>query len=329
MKKAKFLALGAIAALAVSCNGGGNIETNVPLTSENDTLAYAYGVELADKGLTQYLSQLGVLQDTAQYRFNYNLQVIGAEKDSLKKLELQKALPAKLDSINKANKTNLSDFLSGLNESFNSAESKKAYLSGVEIGNQLKMMSKNMSKQIYGEDSKEELNKKAMLAGLVTYLQKGEPVVQNAGFVVESKMQKIQEENMKKQYAGNIEAGEKFLAENKAKEGVVTLPSGLQYKVIKEGKGEKPKATDRVKVNYHGTLLDGTVFDSSVQRGEPAVFGVNQVISGWTEALQLMPVGSKWEVYIPYNLAYGSRAAGSIQPFSTLIFEVELLSIEK
>ena len=123
--------------------------------------------------------------------------------------------------------------------------------------------------------------------------------------------------------------GAAFLAENKKKEGVIETPSGLQYKVVKMGTGAKPSATDKVKVHYHGTLLDGTVFDSSVQRGEPITFGLNQVIAGWTEGVQLMPVGSKFIFYIPSNLAYGDRAAGSIKPGSTLIFEVELLDIEK
>ena len=124
--------------------------------------------------------------------------------------------------------------------------------------------------------------------------------------------------------------GEDFLKENAEKEGVVTLPSGLQYKIITEGTGAKPQLTDKVKVHYHGTLINGTVFDSSVDRGEPISFPVNGVIAGWTEALQLMPVGSKWELYIPYDLAYGERGAGQqIGPFSTLIFQVELLDIEK
>ena len=127
----------------------------------------------------------------------------------------------------------------------------------------------------------------------------------------------------------NLEKGSEFLEENSKKENIVSLPSGLQYEVITEGDGAKPKATDSVKCHYHGTLLDGTVFDSSVQRGQPAVFGVNQVIKGWVEALQLMSVGSKWRLFIPSNLAYGSQGAGSsIEPNSTLIFEVELLGIE-
>ena len=136
---------------------------------------------------------------------------------------------------------------------------------------------------------------------------------------------KQQEEMLNK----NLEIGAAFLEENSKKENVVSLPSGLQYEIITEGSGAKPKATDSVKCHYHGTLLDGTVFDSSVQRGQPAVFGVNQVIKGWVEALQLMSVGSKWKLFIPSSLAYGSQGAGnSIEPNSTLIFEVELLGIE-
>lgn len=128
----------------------------------------------------------------------------------------------------------------------------------------------------------------------------------------------------------NLEAGNAFLETNKAREGVTTTESGLQYEVLTEGTGAKPTADDQVRVNYHGTLIDGTVFDSSVDRGEPATFGVGQVIPGWTEALQLMPVGSKWKVYIPSKLGYGERGAGGkIGPNATLIFEVELLEIIK
>ena len=123
--------------------------------------------------------------------------------------------------------------------------------------------------------------------------------------------------------------GEEFLKENAKRHEVKTTASGLQYEVLKEGEGKKPSATDIVKVHYHGTLVDGTVFDSSVQRGQPAEFGVNQVIKGWVEALQLMAVGSKYKLFIPYDLAYGQSGAGSmIKPFSALIFEVELLEIK-
>lgn len=136
-------------------------------------------------------------------------------------------------------------------------------------------------------------------------------------------------ENLKAS-AANKKIGEAFLAENKAKAGVTTTASGLQYSIEKEGTGAKPTATDRVKVHYTGRLLDGKVFDSSVERGQPAEFGVNEVIKGWTEALQLMPVGSKWKLYIPAELAYGDRGAGAdIKPGSTLVFDVELLDIVK
>ncbi len=131
----------------------------------------------------------------------------------------------------------------------------------------------------------------------------------------------------KAKFKDKITEGETFLAEKTAQEDVITLPSGLRYKIIKEGKGAKPAATDVVSTHYHGTLLDGTVFDSSVDRGEPTEFPVNRVIPGWTEALQLMPVGSKWELYIPYNLAYGEQGTRGIDPYSTLVFEVELLKI--
>jgi FKBP-type peptidyl-prolyl cis-trans isomerase FklB len=147
-----------------------------------------------------------------------------------------------------------------------------------------------------------------------------------ANAFIQSYFQKIMEE---KGAVVRVE-GEKFLEENKKKQGVVTTESGLQYQVIKTGEGPKPAATDKVKTHYHGTLTNGTVFDSSVDRGEPVEFPVNGVIKGWTEALQLMPVGSKWKLFIPYQLAYGERAAGpQIPAYSALVFEVELLEIVK
>ena len=142
--------------------------------------------------------------------------------------------------------------------------------------------------------------------------------------VVNEHFQKMAEEA----YAVNKEAGEKFLAENAKKEGVVVLPSGLQYEVLAEGNGKKPSATDRVQCHYEGTLIDGTIFDSSIKRGEPAVFGVNQVIRGWVEALQLMQEGAKWRLYIPYDMAYGEHGAGEmIPPYSALVFDVELIKV--
>jgi FKBP-type peptidyl-prolyl cis-trans isomerase len=146
---------------------------------------------------------------------------------------------------------------------------------------------------------------------------------------VQNDLRKKQQEKMQQAALDNKKAGERFLAANKAQDGVVTLPSGLQYKVLKEGAGPRPAATDSVVCNYSGTLLDGTEFDSSYKRGQPATFQVNGVIKGWTEALQLMPVGSKWQLVIPAELAYGDRGAGpQIGPNATLVFEVELLSIQ-
>lgn len=142
--------------------------------------------------------------------------------------------------------------------------------------------------------------------------------------VVNEHFQKLAQEA----YAQNKASGEAFLAENAKKAGVVTLPSGLQYEVLAEGSGKKPSATDRVQCHYEGTLIDGTVFDSSIKRGEPAVFGVNQVIKGWVEALQLMQEGAKWRLYIPYDMAYGEHGAGEmIPPFSALVFDVELIKV--
>jgi len=146
---------------------------------------------------------------------------------------------------------------------------------------------------------------------------------------VQNEMRKKQQAEMQAAGEANKKEGDAFLAANKAKEGVVTLPSGLQYKILTQGTGPKPTATDSVVCNYRGTLINGTEFDSSYKRGEPATFPVSGVIKGWTEALQLMPVGSKWQLFVPSDLAYGERSPGpEIGPDSTLIFEVELLSIQ-
>lgn len=143
------------------------------------------------------------------------------------------------------------------------------------------------------------------------------------------KIQKYFQSLQKKKYESTIQAGEQFLAENAKRPEVTTMESGLQYEILTKGEGPRPADTSRVTVHYTGKLLDGTVFDSSVERGQPATFGVTQVIKGWTEALQLMPKGSKWRVFIPYELAYGERGAGpKIGPYSTLIFDIELLEIE-
>ena len=148
--------------------------------------------------------------------------------------------------------------------------------------------------------------------------------IQEAQAIINDYFQQLQE----KAFEQNIKEGKNFLVENAKRVEVKTTASGLQYEIIKEGKGQTPAASDRVKVHYHGTLINGNVFDSSVNRGEPATFGVTQVIQGWVEALQLMPVGSKWKLYIPSELAYGAQGAGqSIAPHTTLIFEVELLDI--
>lgn len=160
---------------------------------------------------------------------------------------------------------------------------------------------------------------KDVLTGAKTEMSHSE-----AQAVVNEHFKKLAEEA----YAQNKASGEAFLAENAKKEGVVTLPSGLQYQVITEGTGKKPSATDRVQCHYEGTLIDGTIFDSSIKRGEPAVFGVNQVIKGWVEALQLMQEGAKWRLYIPYDMAYGEHGAGEmIPPYSALVFDVELIKV--
>ena len=232
-----------------------------------------------------------------------------------------------VDSVNWA------DFVKGIEEGINKYSQKdRAYTAGVQIGQQLSAdMFENANRSIFGEESAESLSKDNFLAGFMAAIKNGAVVsAEDAQEYVKEHTEAIKTKALEAQYGENKAAGEKFLAENKTKEGVITTESGLQYKVIKAGKGEIPTKESTVKVHYKGTLIDGTEFDSSYKREEPTSFRADRVIAGWTEALTMMPVGSKWELYIPQELAYGVRGAGEqIKPFSTLIFEVELLEIEK
>ena len=198
---------------------------------------------------------------------------------------------------------------------------KVSYALGIGIGHQLANMG---GQELNIDDFAQAV--KDVLGGKELKIKSSEAQQIVQQFFAEQE-QKIQQQ---RQEAGKAhkEAGEKYLAENAKKDGVITLPSGLQYQVLKEGNGKKPTAKDSVKCHYEGFLIDGTVFDSSVQRGEPAVFGLQQVIAGWTEGLQLMQEGAKYRFFIPYRLAYGEGGAGSsIPPFAALIFDVELLQV--
>ena len=261
------------------------------LATDVDSLSYAIGMART-QGLDQYLAQQGI------------------------------------DS------TQMAQFLKGFYEGASkTSDNDKAYMAGMQIGHMVSTQwVEGFTRQIFGNDSTQTLSRENMLAGFVAGVSKvkGAMTEEEAQQYMNTQMDAIKAKAIAVKYADNKAACEKFLAENKEKEGVVTLPSGLQYKIITAGKGEIPADTSRVKVNYRGTLIDGTEFDSSYKRKEPATFRANQVIKGWTEALTMMPVGSKWELYIPSELAYGTReTGGDIKPYSALIFEVELLEIVK
>lgn len=203
----------------------------------------------------------------------------------------------------------------------NTQKDKVSYAIGMNIGTAMKRDAVDVDTVI-------------LLRGLKDALAGSKPLLtdqeaQTVMTALQADLRKKQELQQQQAADTNKKEGEAFLAANKTKEGVVALPSGLQYKILQEGTGPKPAVTDTVVVNYRGTLLNATEFDSSYKRGQPAAFGVGQIIKGWTEALQLMPVGSKWQLFIPSDLAYGARGAGrDIGPNSTLVFEVELLSIQ-
>ena len=229
--------------------------------------------------------------------------------------------------------TYIDDFVKGINEGVNAGDDKKkaAYIMGLQVGQQLStQLVKGVNQQVFGDDSTKTISLKNLLAGFITGAtgKTGLMTPEIANQVAQSKMEQIKSATMTKQYGANKVAGEKWLAANKKKPGVVTLPSGLQYKVIKEGKGAIPADTTTVKVQYEGRTIDGKVFESSYKNGNGPVSMVPaQMIPGWTQALTRMPEGSIWEVYIPQQLAYKERQAGNIKPFSTLIFKIELVKV--
>ena len=222
----------------------------------------------------------------------------------------------------------MADFIQGFNEAVAGMNDKrqKARIAGMEIAEQLNgRMLSGIKEEL--KDANDSIVDALFYRGFTDILTNDTTVMNMAK--AEMLQQEKMNANRKAKTEKLIKMGRDFLAENGKKAGIITTPSGLQYEVLKKGEGEVPQKTDKVKCHYEGRLIDGTVFDRSIKRGEPAVFGLNQVIKGWTEALSLMPVGSKWRLYIPQELGYGERQAGQIPPYSTLIFDVELLSIEK
>ena len=228
----------------------------------------------------------------------------------------------------------LSEFLKGLDAGAAMKEKSKedAYEAGIQIGMQVaRSMVPQLEKDVFGDDKTQSLSVSKMLQGMKDGLNKsGMMTTEAASAFGEQKMMSLKQASILKLYGANKEAGEKFLRENATREGVQTLDGGVQYKVLTAGNGAVPTSSDRVRVHYEGRTVDGTVFDSSYKRGEPTTFRADQVIKGWTTALTHMPVGSTWEVYIPYEQAYGERGAGEdIKPFSMLIFKIELIEIVK
>ena len=288
MKKITFAAIAAVAAVMISSCG--NTTPRASLKNEVDTMSYAIGMAQT-QGLKEYL--VGSLDMDTAY---------------------------------------MADFIKGLNEGANTGDNKKkaAYYAGIQIGQQISnRMIKGINHEVFGDDSTKTISLKNFMAGFIsgTTGKKGLMTIDSAQMVAQRLIQSIKAKELEKTFGANKEAGEKFLAANAKKEGVKVLPSGVQYKVLKEGTGAIPSDTSLVKVNYEGRLNNDSIIDSSYKRGEPTTFRANQVIKGWTEALCHMPAGSVWEVYIPQDLAYGEREQNIIKPFSALIFKIELLEV--
>lgn len=233
----------------------------------------------------------------------------------------------------------LDDFVKGLREgAADNSQAKVAYYAGTQIGQQIqRQMMPAINKDVFGAESTQSISLDQFMAGFISGVtgKDGVMSVSDAQALATRLTKEVKDEALLQQFGANKKAGEDFLAAKaklakKKKSGITVLPSGLMYKVLVKGNGPVAKETDKVKVKYEGRLIDGTVFDSSEKHGgEPVSFAPNQVIKGWTEALTMMPVGSKWQLYIPQELAYGSHDAGQIKPFSALIFDVEVVGIEE
>jgi len=308
MKKLIILSIAGIAALA-SCKGTN--ATSAPsfdaLSTENDSLSYFLGTEVAGSFIQSKIDK--AFEPTA---FTKGLQDGFNEAEYLVQVkDIEPQLRTKFMALYQDTTTTV--YLgkaSGTFESLKNINDTLNYYIGTDVSSRL---AKNGFKEYFSENA---------------YVQGVHDVMSKLTLKIDSDAMNLRaKEIVDAQGKILAKVGEAFLAEKTAKEDVITLPSGLRYKILSEGTGAKPQATDRVKAHYHGTLIDGTVFDSSVDRGEPLEIGVNQVIPGWTEALQLMPVGSKWELYIPFDLAYGPQGSQAIPPYSALVFEVELLEI--
>lgn len=289
MKRLTVAATLAVAVVAMTSCGNSTPKAN--LKSDIDSLSYAIGMAQS-QGLKGYLqNQLGV-DTTSEY---------------------------------------MKEFVKGLNEGANAGDNKKkaAYYAGIQIGQQISnQIVKGVNYEVFGKDSTKTISMKNLMAGFIsgTTGKKGVMTPEQAMQVAQTKMREIKAKNLESEFGDNKKKGEDFLAANKKKDGVKTLPSGVQYKVIKEGNGPIPADTSKIKVHYEGRTIDGKVFDSSYKRKTPLSIRANQVIKGWTDALVHMPAGSVWEVYIPQELAYGEREQPEIKPFSVLIFKIELIS---
>jgi len=291
MKKANIL-LAIIFIVALSFTSCSNDKAKLPsLKSQADSLNYAYGLANGN-GIKQFY-----------------LAKDSANKDSMR--------------------IKIASLLKGINDGMKGKVDKK-YADLQSLGQQIGQTLKEQKKTGLLGDSTLKVDINLIKQGLVNSIKNKKTGLtqQQATEYLQKTMQKQQEKKMAKQFGSNKTAGEKFLAENKKKAGVVTTASGLQYEVVKKGTGALPSDTSTVEVNYKGTLIDGTVFDSNEKAGKPISFKLNQVIKGWGEGLKLMPAGSKYKLYVPQELAYGPQDRGAIKPFSALIFEVELVSVK-
>ena len=262
----------------------------VKLKTEIDTMSYYFGMAQTDGIMNYLVMQLGI--DTAYMDAFYKGYKEGAK---------------------------------------NYGPKETAYLEGMRIAHMINnQWIEGVNSDIFMGAPDKTINREAVIAGFYHGVKNpNEYNLMHAQSYSRTKMEEIKSEYTREIYADKIAEGEKFLAENKNKEGVKTTPSGLQYKILVEGKGAIPEEASIVKVNYRGTLIDGTEFDSSFKNNEPSSFPVNRVIPGWIEALQMMPVGSKWELFVPQDIGYGYLERPGIPPYSTLLFEIELLEIEQ
>lgn len=293
------------------------------ISTFSDSLSYALGNTI-HQALKEYMTEAKLVIDTSLIISEYDKRIYNALSVA-EATKIQDEMKLKLDSANKVNNQNIELFMKGFSEAMRISSETDAYESGKTMGSLMKITADNYKTQFNEFGG---INKDVLIFAVECGMKNEEPIISTSIYDLMGQLQSTETTEIDQETQDRINEAKDFHVLNVLQDGVATTETGLQYKILKKGNGKIPELSDRVTVNYEGRYIDGTVFDSTERHGQPATFVVSQVVEGLSQALALMPEGSKWTVYIPYDLGYGDKQVGSIKPYSTLIFDIELIKIE-